>query len=354
MENNTIILSFIVPIYNGALYIKECVEQILKNPNRELYEILLINDGSTDQSGIICKQLEKDYPRTVHAVDIENGGVSRARNYGIKNAHGKYIAFVDQDDFVSENFIFYTKLQEKESDIIILNWQGWESRILKENKPTPEKEVVFLPEDKEELIANLLYPTDSQLKDASLVFPWGKLYKRDFLLENNLYFNPEVLICEDVFFNIKCFLAYKKITYVKNTGYYYYNNRTSAGSSYNENACSIGIKSNELITDLLSDINSDKIRKANYYSILYRYWWCVVADFYHVQNKDHLLKRADRMKKLKEESCYRNAFNNLDNEMLSVMDFNQRLIMKQVWKGHFLLASCLCKLRILMRKRPGK
>lgn len=345
-------VTFIVPVYNGEKYIEECVCSILQNTQRSEYEILLINDGSTDNSSTICASIESKNPEVIRYIDCENQGVSLTRNLGIEQAEGDYIAFVDQDDFVSGDFMEnFIKIYNEMADIVIFNWERCNSRTIREKTKSMCEINEFASHDREKLIENLLYPVEKNLADAALVFPWGKLYKRNFLIDYQLKFNPEVKICEDVYFNIECFMTYEhKVLYIKNTGYYYYDNPYSAGSSYNKSACEIGIKSNRLITELVKKMDSPKIQIANYYSILYRYWWCIVVDFYHVENSDSIIRRAKRLKELRNEKAYAEAFEHMDDNMLSIMTKNQRLVMSAIRNKHYVVASLLCKLRILYKR----
>ncbi len=300
-------------------------------------------------------------------INIKNGGVSVARNRGIQAAEGQYISFVDQDDFVSDKIVSYLfDVIDKNPDIILFDWKRQAGRLFLQevnqmlylhkrlantaNIKNNYKIIRFTSNDKIKLISNLLYPQDDVLKNASLVFPWGKLYNKKFLLSNHIAFHSQVKICEDVYFNISCFMCMKKAIYIKTIGYYYYDNKSSAGSSYNKKAIYIGMKSNQLITKLLSDIRCKQIDTANVYSILYRYWWCVVVDFGHIYNRDNIVQRARRMKKLKETNIYLEAFKRTTTDMFNVMDFNQRFVMKLIWRNHFLFASCICRLRIVVKR----
>lgn len=346
-----ILCSFIIPLYNGECFIEECVNQILKNPNQELYEIIIINDGSTDNSESICLKLKKIYNNIIY-YKTSNRGVSETRNYGIHLATGKYIAFVDQDDLISDNMLTDIKsISKKGPDIILFEWSRITKRYIPHEKNKKSEFILkeYSNQDRTLLIKNMLFPIDKELEKASLVFPWGKAYRKSFLIENNIQFNHEVKICEDVYFNIKCYMKSQSVIYINKIDYYYFDNRKSAGSSYNPEASFIGIVSNNLITDLLSEVNDKEIFIANTYSVLYRYWWCVIVDFYHVENKDSIIQRANRMKELKENLCYKEAFSNVTKAMFCTMDFNQKLIMQLISKDHFILASLICKIRIIVK-----
>ena len=113
------LVSIIVPIYNTEEYIDKCVESIINQTYKEI-EIILIDDGSTDNSPILCDKWEEKDKR-IHVIHLKNGGVSRARNIGLKNANGKYISFIDSDDYVESNFIevMIEEFMKEKADIVI-------------------------------------------------------------------------------------------------------------------------------------------------------------------------------------------------------------------------------------------
>ena len=102
MEQNEL-LSIIVPVYNSEKYVSVCIESILKQTYQNI-EVILVDDGSTDESGKVCDEFEQADHR-VRVFHKKNGGVSSARNLGIEKCRGRYVTFIDSDDFVSEDFI---------------------------------------------------------------------------------------------------------------------------------------------------------------------------------------------------------------------------------------------------------
>ena len=113
--------SVIVPVYNVEKYITRCVESLTGQSFQD-YEILLIDDGSTDKSGILCDEIEKGYDK-VKTYHKRNGGLASARNYGLKCAEGKYVVFVDSDDWVTDDFLeFIEDNQEKYEDNLNYNY----------------------------------------------------------------------------------------------------------------------------------------------------------------------------------------------------------------------------------------
>ena len=135
-EESTLLCSVVVPIYNVETYLKECVESIIKaiqkTTQEDDFEVLLINDGSTDQSATIAKKFQKKYPTLITYLEQENHGLGAVRNVGLKQAKGKYIASIDSDDIIDERF-FVDALpsMNKGIDLIIYDW---DSILINENK----------------------------------------------------------------------------------------------------------------------------------------------------------------------------------------------------------------------------
>ena len=208
--NKKIELSIIVPVYNVEKYIGECLDSILKIKNIN-YEVLVINDGSPDNSQKIIDEYCKKDSR-IKSFIKENGGLSSARNYGLERAKGEYIWFIDSDDFInSDEFEKFYKKLDKNLDILIGDYFSLTKKELRKGIGNYENDVVFL--GKEFLKKN----GDSFLKRS---YVWTNLYKNNFLKENNLYFEKGIVI-EDQLFTIQCFLKAKKIKFVDSCIYYY-------------------------------------------------------------------------------------------------------------------------------------
>ena len=170
------LISVIVPIYNVENYLRKCLDSILEQTFHNL-EILLVNDGSTDGSGQICQEyVEKD--NRIRYFEKENGGLSDARNYGIEQAQGEYLTFVDSDDWVTETYIeeLYSKLQYYNADISICNYFRFQDSNVTFYKH------VFKPYEKEYDSKYLLeHYFEIEGGDFFLTTVWGKLYKNLYL-----------------------------------------------------------------------------------------------------------------------------------------------------------------------------
>jgi len=217
---NTPKITLIVPIYNTYIFLERCLTSI-KNQNFKDFEVLLINDGSTDKSETFCKEFIKNDKRFILKNKV-NGGLSSARNYGLKYALGDYIAFVDSDDYIDKNYckILYELSSSKNLDVLNFG-------LTYVKGGTKENRFSVLPKNK--LISKLelfkLFKVTSTNK--ILWFAWSNFYKREFLSENNITFNENILLGEDSLFNLDCFYNSKTIYSIKEPLYYYIYNESS-------------------------------------------------------------------------------------------------------------------------------
>lgn len=204
------LISIIIPAYNCEKYIKRCVSSI-ENQTFMDFEIIIVNDGSIDNTIQVCNELKKIYSN-IRVITQKNSGVSSARNFGIKNSNGKYLMFVDSDDTLpADTLKIFTEILKKDDyDIVFGNYV-----TIKKNKKFINKSVKC----RNDSIEVFDYITINYLWA-----PWGKLIKKSFI---NMYFDEKVNIGEDALFwfenNKNC-----KYTYNEKVCYYYYENSNSA------------------------------------------------------------------------------------------------------------------------------
>lgn len=230
-------ISVIVPVYNVEAYLERCMLSLINQTCKKIIEIVLVDDGSTDSSGEMCDQYEKQY-ENVKVIHKENGGLASARNEGLKCAEGEYIAFVDSDDWIEKEAykVLFEKCQECYPDIITYGYQKIKNNqiLLKEHAYFPEG--IY---EKEE-IQSLILPDSIARKKAfdqvNLPVQLSAcmcIYKLDFLKENNLQFESErVVLSEDWLFNIGCLCRANSIIVIHNIFYNYDTREDSLSMSY--------------------------------------------------------------------------------------------------------------------------
>lgn len=199
-------ISIIVPMYNAERFICRCMESILSQSFHD-YEIVAVDDGSTDDTGRILDEYAKDHSK-IKAIHTKNKGVSHARNTALEKADDEYITFVDVDDYLERDFL--SSMLSREADLII----GGFNKIGEGEETTSPESAFYTPKTYKECFDKYLF-TDL------LKAPWGKIFKRIIIEEFHIRFNEELIFAEDVVF-VQTYIVHCKSIRCNNfTGYYY-------------------------------------------------------------------------------------------------------------------------------------
>ena len=217
-------ITVIVPVYNVEHYLDKCLDSLVNQTYKNL-EIIVINDGSTDNSGIICQEYAQKDNRIVY-IEKENGGQSEARNMGLDRMTGSYVTFVDSDDWIELDYveILYKKITEYQADIAVGNYYSFnetEGMYYFHIFGDSYHEKVY---DNVSIFENLY--ESQEMKSFSLISVWGKLYRVD--LVKHLRFDIGKL-GEDGYLNQKIYLLAEKTIYL-NKGLYAYRQREGSSS----------------------------------------------------------------------------------------------------------------------------
>lgn len=210
-HTNFPLVTIVVPAYNVAPYLEECVQSLLEQTYDNI-EIILVDDGSTDDTGKICDSLSNPKIQVIHK---ENGGLSSARNAGIEKAKGEYIAFVDSDDYVAADYVkvMLQMLLENDGDIAVCGFVRTEKRKAQAKERIQWEQGIHIKTGKEAL--NELYSASR----LYYVVSWNKLYKTS-LFEQIRY--PVGMLHEDEAVIHKLYHAAHKIVLSREPLYYYY------------------------------------------------------------------------------------------------------------------------------------
>ena len=218
MENSELI-SVIVPIYNVEKYLRRCIDSLVEQTYTNL-EIILVDDESPDNCGKICDEYAKKDKRIV-VIHKRNGGLSDARNRGLEEAKGKYIGFIDSDDYINKNMykVLYTNMKKNNADISICNFSLVDDKgnKYKEEKQLNNEIKIY---SKKEALENLLIEKDYTNH------AWNKLYNKK-LFKNGKIQYPEGKIWEDIATTYLLFENANKVVY-QNVSLYYYTQRNNS------------------------------------------------------------------------------------------------------------------------------
>ncbi len=244
--------SVIVPVYNAQAYLKLCLDSVLCQDTSYGYEIILVNDGSTDGSGQLCDQLACEHS-CIRVVHQKNQGVSAARNAGIQTARGQYILFLDSDDFWSTQMLTtLDTFSEETPDIIEFGYQ-----YVYEDGTCKEAPSARIPrgETGREYLDEVF-----RMSQMPVIASWAAAYRRFFLLDNELAFPMGVQYAEDFDFRMRCLDRAQCVVGVEQSFYNYRMNNQSATHTL----------SARKMSDLLSTCAK----------IYYRHPYAVLADYY--------------------------------------------------------------------------
>ena len=217
-------ISVIVPVYNVEAYLERCVESILQQTYAH-FELILINDGSTDSSGQICDHLASQYGN-IKAHHIENAGVSNARNMGIQLATGSWVTFIDSDDFVTQDYLatLASAVEGLNVGFVIAPLHHIKNGVVTDLPPHSGKTELW---STEETMKELLMTTRTSF------FPVAKLFKRDLLADER--FNTNYHLAEDALFLTELLLKTRcSSVFIDKPVYYYDHREGSATTSVNQ------------------------------------------------------------------------------------------------------------------------
>lgn len=241
-------VSIIIPVYNVEKYIKKCLRSIEEQTYFN-FEVLIINDGSTDSTKNICAEFAVRNSR-FKVFNRQNEGVSAARNLGLSKANGEYICFVDGDDYLSPNYLaFLVGYMDSEGvDIICTDFfLDTDGQIV-----TRSKEIIAP-------IALSAKEAIEKLNDRDLFqgYLWNKIFKREIIINNSILFDSRIKIWEDMLFCLKYLTYSKKVLYVQIPLYYYVQRQNSAintSSTWNEHTHLYAL---EQIWNIIGDYEGD-------------------------------------------------------------------------------------------------
>ena len=239
-------ISIVVPVYNVEKYLKRCVDSILAQTFSD-FELILVDDGSKDDSGLICDELKNTDDR-IKVIHKENGGLSSARNAGIEASKCKYIGFVDSDDFIAKDTYetLYKLMIENSADVSRVDYIEVETSDMTEKKPTGKVKIF----ENEKVLESFF-----DLKIESVCVG---LYKKEIIGESRF---PVGKTSEDIPFNFELFSKANKFVYFPCRKYYYYNNPLSISNGKMDEKKMNYVYFREQIADNLTIKNDKKLSK---------------------------------------------------------------------------------------------
>ena len=319
-------LSIIVPVYGVEKYIDKCLNSLVKQSLKEI-EIIVVNDGTKDNSQKIIDKYVKKYPDKIKSYIKENGGQGSARNYGLKKATGEYIGYVDSDDFVEKDMYkkLYDKAKENNYDIVVCG-----------NYNVSED---YQNKNIDAFINN--YNTDLENIFFGKMAVWNKIYKRDILIKNKLEFKEKVWY-EDLAFTLKAIMNSNTFAFIDEPLYDYL---IREGSTMNNSNVQRNLEILDAFDDILSYIKHNK--KEEYFDKVE----FLAIDHIYISAIVRILK-ANADNKIKKETvneliCYmnKNFPNYKNNKYINTLSRNRKIIYKLINLKMYNLVNLIFKIK---------
>lgn len=295
-----VLISVIVPVYNAEKYLDRCLQSILVQ-TYTYFEIILINDGSTDRSQVICEKYAQ-VDKRIRVIKKVNSGVAKTRNVGIQMAKGKYISFVDADDYIKSNMLekMIIRAEQNNSDIVMCKYfVDNEGEIYKVSMDY-EKVYDGCSSIKEGLL--ILYYEEYHNGLYSL---WNKLIKRSIYTENNILFDVSLKRGEDAWFIFQCLKHCKRVDFISEPFYYYYQNNGSIMHTLYEDQYEKWVYMRKLL------LKENSVLKINIdYSLFYKEFLYKVAIYCREMIKQH---KENKALEIMHDEFYLNALKYADH-----------------------------------------
>lgn len=286
-------VSIVIPVYNSSKYLDKCINSII-NQSYSNIEVVLIDDGSKDDSGSICDNYAKKDNR-VHVYHQKNSGVSTARNNGISKANGDYVTFIDSDDFVHQDYIQKLVDNLKSDSLSVCQIENYYGRDIVENKD--DKNIVLNKNQFIELCTMYLLNT-----------PCCKLYNLDIIKKSKILFDTKLSLGEDLLFNLDYLKNVNGIVITNRKLYYYRkDDNNTLSTAYNPDMLNIQLLLFDKYTDFFENtkMNNNELR---------------IFDSYRLSTLKIIIENEFRNKKISFYKRYINA-----KRIVSNKEFRSRI-----------------------------
>lgn len=280
-------ISIVVPVYNVEAYLKECLNSLLNQDFNGEYEIVCVNDGSTDNSLNILQEYEQANNKIV-LIDQKNKGLSGARNTGFKNAKGKYIMFLDSDDYLKNNKVLlelYNQVEKYDLDFVVADFEyDYEDKSKNYRIQRTDKIKNKVMNGRE------FFDLGIETKSIMSVV-WNKLYRRDFLEKNNLHFY-EGIIYEDMEFTPRAYYLASRVKYLDEVVVMYRQREGSIMSGVNIKKLDNYLVVAESLNEFNEKFNSDTLNDYELYMYV-----SLIRKLKHLEDKTEVIKFKNKLKK---------------------------------------------------------
>lgn len=315
-------VSFVIPVYNAEPFLKQCIESI-KGQTVNTWEMILVDNGSTDGSGTVCDQYAKEDSR-ITVIHQENKGPASARNIGVKQAKGKWISFIDSDDWIEVDYIEkLEKYFDNEYELIFYAYdivsEKDVKRVLARNavkEEVSEEQIKLL--EKQSIDTGIEKEYTSVSKYRGQV--WTKLYNKDFLLKNELRARENLMRCQDVMFNLEVYGKAKKAVFIPEVLYHYRHLAASLCHQHNEvQKIHLDRFAKEMGKYLKETGKTSEYEKSYDIRLALILINCCFLDFCHPMNKNSYKERKQKFVEMRNSEPYASALSRVDEKSMGLV-----------------------------------
>ncbi len=329
-------ISIIVPVYNTKKeYLRECLNSLTNQLNFTDYEVIAVNDGSTNGCEEIIEEFalkyggseEGDEVKVVY-INQENGGTSVARNTGLSAAKGEYIMFVDADDFLTHDCLYtvYEAMKSRKTDILFFGYAtSYTNREMRRVLDEPHPEIW-----KKDILELSVLKGNPALGPVEVGAPWGKLIKADIIRKNDLQYTKGLIKGQDTVFMLSLFEHCGSFSYLKYLGYHYRISGGSVSKRYNPDIVDIMEKTLKAYGDFVERYQkpeefAEAVRQKYYKVMLGEYLELL---YMHGDNKDSWAERENDFLKIVERDPYNTVISRINEKNMGLFQRIQLHLLK--------------------------
>lgn len=316
-------VSVVIPVYRVKKeYFDNCILSLLHQTMQEI-EIIIVCDGAKAEYVDYCREYQKKDDR-IMVLEQQNSGAAVARNNGIAHAGGKYITFVDVDDWVEPEYCqFFYDIFEANEDVQIISSAAFLNRSEKEVKNPfwPGKRHIFEGKEKEQVELQAIYKEAAEFVPPFATFgtTWAKAYRLEWLKQENLRYEPELRRGQDTVFNLYAFERAEKILYVEQYLYHYRTNEDSTVNKYTDNVIEILDRIARHIYGYITEYHKDeRFYKAYYNKKIQLLMQSMNCDYLHKNNPKSYSAKRKELKAVISKREYKKFFKNADKSKLPI------------------------------------
>lgn len=343
-------VSIIVPVYKCEKYIDQCISSILSQDYKNI-ELILILDGVFDNSDVICKKYACCDKRVI-IIEKENEGVSVARNVGLKKATGKWVCFIDGDDWIEPNYISHLayKADLTKSDIYICGYYTEYENCSIKSSFFKYGEHEFKENEKRQLITSCIVNTQISNEAAitNVGVPWAKIYSNEFLKNSGIEFVPGLARMQDMIFNLYAFSLARKIYCDSEPLYHYLKNETSSTVGYRPHYIDTVFNIDYQLKKFIEESKATYLSEARNCKTVLLLNEAIKLQYAHVENKNTLLKKREELFKAIKCSEFEDNLNACKGLYLS---FTQKISLCMLKNNLFIIIILYKKLQAKLEQR---